>query len=68
VETGHSGMQKVTGMSMLSCSFRWPRPSKRSHRRCSTNYSPECWVPIGLSFAVPKLWRRELQMPGLWGW
>lgn len=25
VETGHSGMQKVTGMSMLTCSFRWPR-------------------------------------------
>lgn len=24
VETGHGGMQEVTGMSMLSCSFRWP--------------------------------------------
>jgi hypothetical protein len=51
VETGHSGMQKVTGMSMLSCSFRWPRTSKRLHRMCSTNYPPRCWVPIGHSFA-----------------
>ncbi|KAH6644791.1 hypothetical protein C7974DRAFT_28004 [Boeremia exigua] len=25
VETGHSGMQQVTGMSMLSCSVRWSR-------------------------------------------
>lgn len=29
VETGHSGMQEVTGMSMLSCSFRWPRTLQR---------------------------------------
>lgn len=25
VETGHSVVQKVTGMSMLSCSIRWAR-------------------------------------------
>ncbi len=25
VETGHSGMHQVTGLSMLSCSFRWSR-------------------------------------------
>jgi hypothetical protein len=29
VETGHSGMQRVTGMSKLSCSFRWPRTLQR---------------------------------------